>query len=88
MKISILVEPLPSNLKISFEYTEAENPTNLFDKQYYKADTAIRGSQGAFHEKKEKNKKINLGGPGTRNPKFGVKKKQPVPVVKPPKFKF
>jgi len=88
MKISILVEPLPSNLKISCEYTEAENPTNLFDKQYYKADTAIRGSQGAFHEKKEKNKKINLGGPGTRNPKFGVKKKQPVPVVKPPKFKF
>ena len=88
MKWSIPEEPLPANLVISREFTEEESPTNLFDKNYYKSGTAIKGSQGAFHEKKEKNKKINLGGPGTRNPKFGVKKKQPVPIVKPPKFKF
>jgi len=83
----IPVEPLPSNLIISGVYTEEESPTNLFDKNYHKAST-IKGSQGAFQEKSEKNKKINLGGPGTRNPKFGKQKKQPVAIVKPPKFKF
>ena len=83
----IPVEPLPGNLVISTVYTEEESPTNLFDKNYHKAST-IKDSQGAFHEKKEKNKKINLGGPGTRNPKFGKQKKQPVAIVKPPKFKF
>ena len=88
MNKSISVEPVPSNLVISREFTEEENPTNLFDKNYHKSGTAIRESKGAFHEKKVKNKKINLGGPGTRNPKFGIRKKQPVAVVKPPKFKF
>ncbi len=88
MKMTIPVEPLPSNLEISNILTEDENPTNLFDKTYHRSGTAIKESQGAFHEKKLKNKKINLGGPGTRNPKFGVKKKQPVAVIKPPKFKF
>ena len=83
----IPVESLPANLVISNVFTEEESPTNLFDKNYHKAST-IKDSQGAFHEKKEKNKKINLGGPGTRNPKFGKQKKQPVAIVKPPKFKF
>ena len=83
----IPIEPLPDNLVFSTVYTEEESPTNLFDKNYHKAST-IKDSQGAFHEKKEKNKKINLGGPGTRNPKFGKQKKQPVAIVKPPKFKF
>ena len=68
--------------------TEEESPTTLFDKTYFNSNSAIKESQGAYHEKKLKNKKINLGGPGTRNPKFGVKKKQPVAIVKPPKFKF
>ena len=27
--------------------------------------------QGAFHEKKEKNKKVNLGGPSVKDPKKG-----------------
>ncbi len=79
---------LPENLRISHEYTEIESPTNLFDKNYHKSGSAIKESQGAFHEKKLKNKKINLGGPGTRNPKFGVQKKQPVAKIIPPKFKF
>jgi len=87
MKMSIPVGLLPANLKISGVYTEEESPTNLFDKTYHKAST-IKDSQGAYHEKKEKNKKINLGGPGIRNPKFGKQKKQPVPLVRPPKFKF
>jgi ATP-dependent RNA helicase RhlE len=87
MKRAITVEPLPVNLVISQVYTEKERPTNLFDKNYHKS-SSIKESQGAFHEKKEKNKKINLGGPGTRNPKFGKQKKQPTPKIKPPKFKF
>ncbi len=87
MKKSIQSKPLPPNLVISTVYTEEESPTNLFDKNYHKSST-IRESQGAFHEKKEKNKKVNLGGPGTRNPKFGKQKKQPAPIVRPPKFKF
>jgi ATP-dependent RNA helicase RhlE len=87
MKMPIPVGFIPSNLLISNVFTEEESPTNLFDKNYHKAST-IRDSQGAFHEKKEKNKKINLGGPGTRNPKFGKHLKQPVAKIIPPKFKF
>jgi len=87
MQRPIPVEPLPANLVISGVYTEKESPTNLFDKNYHKS-YSLKDSQGAFHEKKEKNKKVNLGGPGTRNPKFGKQKKQPVPIIKPPKFKF
>jgi ATP-dependent RNA helicase RhlE len=87
MNMEIPIEPLPENLVISNVFTEEENPSNLFDKNYFNANS-IKFSQGAYHEKKEKNKKINLGGPGHRNPKFGVQKKQPVPIVKPPKFKF
>lgn len=87
MKRPVPVEPLPANLVISGVFTEKESPTNLFDKNYHKS-YSLKDSQGAFHEKKEKNKKVNLGGPGTRNPKFGKQKKQPVPIIKPPKFKF
>ena len=87
MNMEIPIEPLPENLVISNVFTEEENPSNLFDKNYFSANS-IKFSQGAYHEKKVKNKKINLGGPGHRNPKFGVQKKQPVPIVKPPKFKF
>ncbi len=88
MKWTIPEVPLPENLILSNTFTEEESPTTLFDKTYFNSNSAIKESQGAYHEKKLKNKKINLGGPGTRNPKFGVKKKQPVAIVKPPKFKF
>ncbi len=85
---AILLEPLPPNLIISDVLTGEESPQDLFDKNYHQSGSAIKQSKGAFHEKKLKNKKINLGGPGTRNPKFGVKKKQPVETPRPPKFKF
>jgi len=88
MKWTIPEVQLPENLILSHEFTEEESPTTLFDKNYFNSTSAFKESQGAYHEKKLKNKKINLGGPGTRNPKFGVKKKQPTPVIKPPKFKF
>jgi len=60
--------PLPQDLKISQIFTEEERPV-LFDKDYIGKPKGIAESQGAFHEKKEKNKKINLGGPGKRNPR-------------------
>jgi ATP-dependent RNA helicase RhlE len=88
MKITIRHVPLPAQLVVSDVLTEEESPSNLFDKNYHHSSTTIKESQGAFHEKKEKNKKINLGGPGVRNPKFGKQKKQPVSVVKPLRFKF
>lgn len=59
---------LPENLKISNVFTEEERPV-LFDKDYLTKPKSLDGSAGAFHEKKAKNKKVNLGGPGRRNPK-------------------
>jgi hypothetical protein len=46
----------------------------LFDKSYLKK-ISNKGSKGAFHEKKDKNKKINLGGPSKRPAKDGKRKK-------------
>jgi len=59
---------LPAGLEISDTYTDEERPV-LFDKDYMGKQTGIVNSQGAFHEKKEKNKKVNLGGPGERKPR-------------------
>lgn len=61
-------KPIPSEVKISEIYTEDERPV-LFDKDYLGITLPTPAPQGAFHEKKEKNKKVNLGGPGKRNPK-------------------
>jgi ATP-dependent RNA helicase RhlE len=61
-------KPLPADLKISTIFTDEERPV-MFDKEYLVKPSAITTSQGAFHEKKEKNKKVNLGGPGERNPR-------------------
>ena len=68
MNRPILEKPLPEGLKISHVYTEEEQPV-MFDKDYLGKSNAINDSQGAFHEKKEKNKKVNLGGPGERKPR-------------------
>jgi ATP-dependent RNA helicase RhlE len=59
--------PIPMDVKISNIFTDEERPV-LFDKDYL-GKPGIGDSQGAFHEKKEKNKKVNLGGPGKRNPR-------------------
>ncbi len=61
-------KPLPAGLKISTIFTDEEHPV-LFDKDYLGNPNAINDSQGAYHEKKEKNKKVNLGGPGKRFPR-------------------
>jgi ATP-dependent RNA helicase RhlE len=67
MKIPLEEKPLPSGLKVSNIYTDEEKP-DLFDKDYL-GKSGIGDSQGAFHEKKEKNRKVNLGGPGERKPR-------------------
>lgn len=67
MKLPLEEKPLPSGLKISNIFTDEEKPV-MFDKDYL-GKSGIGNSQGAFHEKKEKNRKVNLGGPGKRNPR-------------------
>ena len=69
MKQKIPMELLPEGLVISNVFSEEERPTNLFDKNYYKGPS-IKDSKGAFHEKSEKNKKVNIGGPKVRLAKF------------------
>lgn len=60
--------PLPSTLEISELYSDEERPV-LFDKDYL-AEVVRKGKPtGGFQEKKEKNKKVNLGGPGKRKPR-------------------
>jgi len=69
MKQQIPMELLPKNLVISNVYSEEERPTKLLDKKFLKK-SLIKDSKGAFHEKKEKNTKINLGSAYKRHPKF------------------
>ncbi len=56
---------LPEGVKISTILTDDEMPV-IRDKNLNKNKTSKEASGPAFHEKKEKNKKVNLGGPGRR----------------------
>lgn len=58
--------PLPENLEISDKLLDFEKIKPKV-KQLIKVTKIAENS--AFHEKKDKNKKVNLGGPGKRNPK-------------------
>jgi len=73
MNLPIPMETLPADLEISDLFSEDERPS-LFDKNYLKKINN-KDSKGAFHEKKDKNKKINLGGPAKRPAKDGKRKK-------------
>lgn len=66
-------KPLPPDVIVSNVFTDEERPV-LFDKDYIGKSNAITDSKGAFHEKMEKNRKVNLGGPGKRKPR----KEEPV----------
>ncbi len=68
MNCTLEEKPLPADLKISNIFTDEERPV-LFDKDYMGNANQINDSKGAFHEKKEKNKKVNMGGPGVRKPR-------------------
>lgn len=61
-------KPFPADVIISNIFTDEERPV-LFDKDYIGKPKGIADSQGAYHEKLEKNKKVNLGGPGKRKPR-------------------
>ena len=77
MNKPIHLEELPEGLVISKVFSEEEKPS-LMDKNYMR----FKGKQktGAFHEKLEKNKKVNLGGPRHR---LGLKeKRKSKPVVR------
>ncbi len=69
MQKAIPILPMSDKIVISNVFAEEERPNNLFDKKYLK-EPSLKGSKGAFHEKKEKNKKVNIGGPKIRNAKF------------------
>lgn len=69
MNKPIQFEPLPGDLVISKVLTEEESPNKLFDKINRK-EAPLKPTLGAFHEKKEKNKKVNLGGPKIRKERY------------------
>jgi ATP-dependent RNA helicase RhlE len=68
MNRMIQEKPFPADVIISNIFTDEERPV-LFDKDYIGKPKGIADSQGAYHEKLEKNKKVNLGGPGKRKPR-------------------
>lgn len=71
MQKEIPIEPFPAAVQISKVYTEEEKPS-IIDKNIKRINAIkIPIGQGAFHEKKEKNKKVNLGGPSVLDPKKG-----------------
>lgn len=81
MNKPITVLPVSDDVKVSNIYTEEERPTRQFDIDYLKPEASKPRLNSAFHEKKGKNKKVNLGGPKKRNPKHGPKRK----TIRPPK---
>jgi ATP-dependent RNA helicase RhlE len=76
LNISVEWMPLPQNLTISEELFQDEIPVPLYDKDYLKSP-AQKSVKGAFHEKKAKNRKVNLGGPKKRMQKNGKKSRKP-----------
>ncbi len=60
------IEPMPEDVIVSDLFTDEERPV-LYDKEYLAPVAKSEG--GSFHEKKEKNRKVNLGGPGKRKPR-------------------
>lgn len=67
MKKSVEITALPENLKISNILTEEEKDY-LYDKNYL--NVKIPKGKGAFHDKKDKNKKINSGSPSKKRKTF------------------
>lgn len=66
MDYEIPMNEIPAHVKIAEQKLEFEKDRVKMKTNKRKIDTE-RGE--AFHEKKDKNKKVNLGGPGKRNPR-------------------
>jgi ATP-dependent RNA helicase RhlE len=79
MEKTITMLPIPDEVKISTIYSEEERPTNLFDIDYLKNGNSMPSLDKAFHEKKEKNKKVNLSKPKKKIPQQGLKYKTAKP---------
>ncbi len=75
MKKTIELVPLPEHLEISTEMIEEEKPKMGGDKNYLRSHS-LKDSKGAFHEKLEKNTKVNLGGSWKRKVKNKKAKKR------------
>lgn len=61
--------PLPDEIEVSERLLTSEQDPDAFDIDYLGHTAQKPPHPEAFHEKKEKNKKENWGGPGKRNPK-------------------
>jgi ATP-dependent RNA helicase RhlE len=66
MNKELLSEDFPEEVKISAILMEQEEPKIAADPNLRKNRVSHHTPGPAFHEKKEKNKKVNLGGPGQR----------------------
>jgi len=75
MKMPIPMEIFPEEVEISTITTEEEKPAPLYDKPYLTNPTRKK-STGAFHEKSEKNKKVNSGGAGRKEKKRKAAKRK------------
>jgi len=73
MKYEIPTVKFPSEVNVSHELIPEERPVNAEVK--LKPDSDIKSKGGAFHEKKEKNKKTNQGGSYLRKMKTYKKPK-------------
>ena len=74
MNIKVAENKLPQEIEISTELIDSERP--VLPGVNYMPETTIEKSQGAFHEKKKKNQKVNLGGSYKREIKKKYKKNQ------------
>lgn len=67
MNMEIDILEMPDSIEISEKKLEFEKDKRRFKSIGKKINTDERGA--AFHEKKDKNKKVNLGGPGKTKPR-------------------
>lgn len=75
MKKEIEILGLPEDLQISLKKHRDEKAEEE-RKGTYVVPLKVQESQGAFHEKKGKNKKVNLGGPGRIKDRAGLPSKR------------
>jgi ATP-dependent RNA helicase RhlE len=66
MNTEIKEFPLPEDLKIEERYLDFEKEKK---KMKFLLKTPKKEGGEAFHKKKDKNAKVNLGGPGKRKPR-------------------
>jgi len=66
MNQAIKTMAFPDDVEISTALIDEEQEKSKFDINYLKDKTSKEPRGAAFHEKKEKNKKVNLGGPSRR----------------------